>query len=182
MKKRAANYYVILLLIAMFAAPGVAAYLFYQHPHWLGTSRTNKGVLLTPAVALDSLNSQSKWSLVLVKKQACRKNCLQQLDLLARVRLALGRKFYQVDERLILGDKALLLKKKQAAKIKKLGVQTTVLTAAEMAHLAKLPKNMAVFIVNPDNYFVLAYPAKANPDDVYNDLKLLMNTTEQKSG
>ncbi len=60
MKKKSNKYYVLLLLIITFAAPGVAAYLFYQHPGWLGMTKVNRGALLNPPVALNQLDSQKK--------------------------------------------------------------------------------------------------------------------------
>lgn len=58
MKTQSNKYYVVLLLIVMFAAPGIAAYVFYQHPSWLGSTRVNKGTLLSPPVVLKGLEGE----------------------------------------------------------------------------------------------------------------------------
>lgn len=36
------------------------------------------------------------------------------------------------------------------------------------------------FLADPNNYLILSYSPQVNPDDVYKDLKLLLNTTENK--
>ena len=109
MKK--SNYLILLILGLMFLAPGVAAYLFYQHPNWLGSSRVNKGILLNPPLHLPSLGHESKWKILFWSPGPCDAVCLQQLDTLARVRLALGRQFYNIELWLLPGDTALTLNK-----------------------------------------------------------------------
>lgn len=181
MKKQVTKYYVILLLATMFAAPGITAYLFYQHPSWLGTSKINKGTLLTPPIALNSFDEKSKWRIVFLSPDGCKKECLEQLNLLARVRLALGRKLYQVDEWLVLEDQSSLLAEEIKPLLKEQDINVATLSSTEMAKLAALPPEAKVFIANPDNYLILSYKAGGNPDDIYKDLKLLLSTTEHKS-
>lgn len=171
-----------MLLAAMFVAPGFAAYLFYQHPTWLGSSKINKGTLLTLPLALNAFEGNSKWRIVFLSSELCKKDCLEQLNLLARVRLALGRKLYQVDEWLILGDKMSSAAKELAPLLKEQDVHVTTLSSDQMLQLTTLSSNDKVFIVNPDNYFILSYPSGGNPEDIYKDLKLLLSTSENKSG
>lgn len=182
MKKPVTKYYILLLLALMFAAPGIAAYVFYHHPSWLGVTKVNKGTLLTPAPVLDVFDKEDKWRLVFLSPDACDQLCLHQLDILARVRLALGRKLYQVDEWLLLGDKSSSISEESAAILKKQDVHFAQLSTAQMVILANLPAEANIFIVNPEGYLILSYRAGVNPDDVYKDLKLLLNTTEHKSG
>lgn len=182
MKKQVTKYYILLLLATMFAAPGITAYLFYQHPSWLGSPKVNKGTLLSPAVALNSLDAQSKWRIVFWSPDACGQACLKQLDLLARIRLALGRKLYQVDQWLILGDEASPLTNEVKSALKEQDFHVAQLSSAEIVKLTAISSDAEIFIANPDNYLILSYPAKVNPDDIYKDLKLLLNTTEKKSG
>lgn len=182
MKKSVTKYYILLLLALMFAAPGIAAYVFYHHPAWLGVTKVNKGNLLTPALALDVFDKGDKWRLVFLSPNSCEQTCLQQLDILARIRLALGRKLYQVDEWLLLADQTASISEKSVAILKKQDVHFALLTSAQMASLVNLPPEASIFIVNPEGYLILSYRAAVNPDDVYKDLKLLLNTSEHKSG
>lgn len=178
MKKELFKYGIILLLIILFAAPGVAAYLFYRHPQWLGASKTNKGVLLNPPVALKLLPLQNKWHIIFWTPVNCDTLCLKELDTLARMRLALGRKLYQVDQWIILADAASLTQEMQS-KIKELDFHVVQLSQIELKAQSALFSKKTVFLADPDNYLILSYPSLVNPEDVYHDLKLLLNTTEK---
>ncbi len=180
MRKQASKYYILVLLIVLFVAPGVAAYLFYQHPSWLG-ARVNKGALLNPPVMLNTLEGKSKWRIIFWSPEACDQVCMKQLDVLARIRLALGRKLYQVDQWLLLSDKAPSLSQKQQSFLKEIDFKVAKLSAAEVITHNALLSEAKVFIADPGNYLILSYASQVNPDDVYKDLKLLLNTTENKS-
>lgn len=177
MKKKSSRYFILLLLVLLFAAPGITAYLFYSNPSWLQVSRTNKGTLLSPPLVIKSLDNQPKWRIVYWSPDTCDKACLQQLDTLARVRLALGRKLYEVDQWLVLGGQATTLDKKSDALVKQMDFRI----AYDDTEQSGLKNKPTVFIANPDNYLILSYPADVNPDYVYKDLKLLLNTTQKKS-
>lgn len=182
MKKQYIKYITLLLLAVIFVAPGIAAYLFYKNPSWLGSSKINKGNLLSPPVALKSLDSNAKWRIIYWTPDGCDKTCLKQLNLLGRVRLAFGRKLYQVDEWLILSNKDSLLAEELKPILKEQDIHVAALSLAEMAKLENLSPHAKIFIENPDNYLILSYQPGGNPDDIYKDLKLLLNTTEIKSG
>lgn len=182
MKKHISKYYILLLLALMFAAPGVTAYFFYNHPSWLGTSKVNKGILLNPPSVLSALDDKAKWRIVFWSPDVCDKACITQLDVLARVRLALGRKLYHVDQWLILGDKASSLSEATAALLKEQDFHVTQLSSAEMKKMTALSAQSNVYLANPDKYLILSYQSQVNPEDIYKDLKLLLNTSEKKSG
>ncbi len=98
---------------------------------------------------------------------------------MARVRLALGRKLYQVDQLLILSDKPDVLPSQAMATVKTLDFHVAQLSAEEVNAHADLLADKKVFLLDPHNYLVLSYPALGNPDDIYKDLKLLLNSTEK---
>ena len=181
MKKQASKYYILVLLVVIFVAPGVAAYLFYQHPSWLGATRVNKGTLLSPPVMVNALEGKSKWRIVFWSPEPCEQVCMKQLDMLARIRLALGRKLYQVDQWLLLSDKAPPLSPEQQTYLKEIDFKVAKLSAAELITKDALLSETKVFIADPGNYLILSYTSRVNPNDVYKDLKLLLNTTENKS-
>lgn len=182
MKKQVTKYYILLLLATMFAAPGIAAYLFYQHPNWVGSTKVNKGTLLSPPISLNSLDNQSKWQIIFWSPGACEQTCLTQLDMLARIRLALGRKLYQVDQQLILSDEHSSITKKMKSVLKERDFHITQLSEDDKIKLNVISPDAKIFIANPDNFLVLSYQSQVNPDDIYKDLKLLLSTTEKKSG
>ncbi|QLZ70203.1 hypothetical protein FOLKNPGA_03008 [Legionella sp. PC1000] len=181
MRKQVSKYYILLLLVIIFVAPGVAAYLFYQHPSWLGSSRVNKGDLLNPPVKLSVLDEKPKWRIIFWSPAACDQICMKKLDVLARIRLALGRKLYQVDQWLLISDKSPSLSQEQKAFLKEVDFKVAKLSAADLITKDALLSKAKVFIADPGNYLILSYASQANPEDVYKDLKLLLNATENKS-
>lgn len=179
MNKKYLKYCVISLLIIIFSAPGIAAYIFYQHPKWLAAAKTNKGSLLNPPVRMEALALKNKWRIIFWTSGPCDTLCIKELDTLARVRLALGRKLYEVDQLLILGDTSESLSQEARSKVKELDFQVAQLSAKEVNAQAALFSKAGVFLADPNNYLVLSYPSLVNPDDVFHDLKLLLNTTEK---
>lgn len=180
MRTKASKYYILVLLVVIFVAPGIAAYLFYQHPSWLGAARVNKGTLLNPPVMLQAFEGKSKWRIIFWSPEACDQVCMKQLDVLARIRLALGRKLYQVDQWLLISDKAPSLSQEQQSLLKEMDFKVAKLSAAEMTTQKALLSEAKVFIADPGNYLILSYASQSNPADVYKDLKLLLNTTEKQ--
>ena len=87
----------LVLLLVIFMLPGLCAYWLYEHPHWLSPVTTNKGRLLTPPVLLSQLPKTSRWGLLLWNPGRCSAVCQQQLNKITRIRLALGRRFYEVN-------------------------------------------------------------------------------------
>lgn len=182
MNKKNSRYYVLLVLVLMFAAPGIAAYIVYQHPNWLGNAKINKGTLLNPPVLLNALKGQNQWRIVYWTPDACEQSCLKQLDVLARVHLALGRKLYQVDQWLILSKQETSLSPEVTAQLKELNFKLGHLSQVEMNQSMTLFSDAKIFLADPNNYLILSYPEQVNPDDIYKDLKLLLNTTEKNNG
>lgn len=181
MKTHSSKIYILLLLAFMFAAPGITAYIFFQNPSWLGSSKINKGTLISQPQVLSALDGAKKWRIIYWTPNKCASACLKQLDVLARMRLALGRKLYSVDQWLILGSNAPTLSDKLTKLLKDQDFHRVQLTEDEMKK-ASLPEHAMVYLANPDQYLILSYLAEVNPDDIYKDLKLLLNTAENKSG
>ncbi len=205
MKTGLRNYFVLVLLALVFAAPGISAYFFYNHPHWLGDAFTNRGVLLDPPVLLThleqsklasvstgkgqeikrekplGLNIKSKWQLVLWSPAACEKSCLEQLDKMARIRLALGRRLYEVMPLLLLGPTAPELPVNVANTLRDQDINVLQLPAGASEHVSALKNHLEIFIANSENYLVLAYSPTTKPDDIFHDIKQLLNTTKTTS-
>ncbi len=166
------HYIALLLLVVLFAAPGLLAYFAYFHPQWLSANTTNKGQFITPPVSLNELSPDSKWHLVLWSPDTCGQSCFEHFDKLARVRLALGRRLYDVDLSLLLG--AVAGATKFASPLQEPGVSMVTLSTAESARLFALYSHPRLFIANPENFLVLVYPLNADPDDLFHDIKLLL--------
>lgn len=168
------KYYILVLLGLLFAAPGISAYIFYLHPSWLGTVTTNKGRLLNPPILLAHTKLNSKWLLALWSPGACEQNCVAELDKLARIRLALGRHLYKVQPQLLLDANAPPLAAPLAQALQEQDIHITRLSQEERKNMSVLKDNLAIFIVNPDAYLVLAYQPNVKPQDIFHDLKQLV--------
>lgn len=169
---------VLLILIIIFSLPGAAAWLFYSHPEWLKAATTNKGTLLTPPELVSELGARSKWRLILWQNDNCQKDCLVQLDKLARIRLALGRRLYEVDEVLLMpSDKSI---KVDAAEkmLQEQDIRVLQLNGKQARPI--LAEETQFFIASPDNYLVLKYPLQAKSEAIYQDIKKLLNNPASK--
>ncbi len=162
---------VFCLLGALFAAPGIVAYVFYLHPNWLGEGTTNKGRLLNPPVLLAHPNPRGMWQLALWSPKGCTKDCIAQLDKLARIRLALGRHLYEVDALLLMDTS---LPKSLVGALDGQDIHRLSLSPLERKQMTVLTNEAAFFIINPNNYLILAYATTAKSEDIFYDLKQLL--------
>ncbi len=188
---------VLMAMVILFAAPGLFAYVFFHHPTWLGGSSTNRGVLLNPPRILTSLDQTKKWRLILwnprdrtvsmdhsdkpggaekgMKQLACDNECMRHMDDLARVRLALGRRLYHVDTYLILDESVSPLPRAELNVLRDQDSHVLILSAHDRSDRMILGKKPAIYIVSPDNYVILRYSMVSQPDDVFHDMKQLVN-------
>lgn len=167
------------MLGLIFAAPGIVAYEFYNHPNWLSADRVNKGKLLNPPTYLANINSKAKWRLILWYPKDCQRACWEEVDKLARIRLALGRRLYEVDELLVLKQASVSTELVQ--RFKDNDIHYLTLSAEQQSKQPYLTDKAQIFIANPENYLVLAYELTAKPEDVFHDIQQLLRTTKKSS-
>lgn len=172
MKNKHRSHIVLLLLILVFSAPGLSAYFLYYHPQWLSASTTNRGQMIKPPILLKQLGGDSKWRLALFTTGTCDTACFAQLDKLIRIRVALGRRLYDVELSLLLDANAGPITTAFTTNLHKQGFSVVRLSAKESRQLSQLNKQF--FIVNPDHYLVLAYSLSAESDDLFHDIKHLL--------
>lgn len=102
-------------MIVVFAAPVVAAWFYFFFPEYLPQTRSNRGEILSPPVALprdlgltgsdgtpfDPASLRGAWTLVYLAQGACDASCLSRLIELRQIRLGLG-EGRQLVERLLI--------------------------------------------------------------------------------
>lgn len=174
------NYLVLLLLATIFACPGIAAYMLYNHPHWLAAAPTNKGQLLSPPLLITNIKEPAKWRLIVWNPGNCDLVCRQQIDKLGRIRLALGRRLYDVDELLLISPETAELPAPLLTALKDQDVKLVRVDPA--VHQPSLPDHPRVYIGNSTNYLVLAYELNTKPADIFHDLQQLLSSTAKKKG
>lgn len=162
---------IINLLIVLFAAPGIIAYLVYLHPTWI-SARTNHGHLLQPPPKLDALSLAEKWQLLYWSPQACTQTCMQRIDELAKLRLALGRRLYYVD--LVLASDIPLTDVAQETQNLLHAVDGKIVQL-KGADAEKLGVQPTIYLLNPEHYVVLAYSSDQKAKDIFEDLQKMVH-------
>lgn len=169
----------LLVLVLIFIAPGLVAYEYYTHrSHSMLT--TNKGQLIRPPVLLTLPFSGNRWRMLLWRPHGCKHECVRQLDRLARVRLALGRRLYNVDVVLVLGSKHKLKAWKKeheylSRRMQEHGLSLLIVSKDNLELRAAFGDTAGVYLVNPHKYAILAYPESDFSDAVFHDLKHILS-------
>lgn len=182
MKTVKRNYIILLVLAVIFALPGLAAYELYAHPQWLSQAAINKGQLLSPPELLANVNAKPKWRLILWNPGNCESPCLEQIEKLARVRLALGRRLYQVDELLVINKTANALSEDLLKAFADKDIRVLTLSDEQRLKQASLTNTAKIFIANPQDFLVLAYDINTKPGDIFHDIGQLLSVAEKKKG
>lgn len=172
------NTLTLLLLFILFTAPGLGAYWLFMHSDWIPAAKTNKGLLLKKPRLISSFQTQHKWHLVFWNPAFCDTACMQTVDKLGRVRLALGRHLYEVESWLVINGEKNSLTADSSKLLRDQDVHVLVFPAARQASKQKFPAHAEVYLANPQGYLILAYSPTVNPKDIYHDLKRLLNLKE----
>lgn len=176
MKTHRKKNWILLVLALIFLAPGCGALFFFMHPQWLAKSPlTNRGTLIKQPEQIFSAHV-GKWQLVLWYPGRCAKDCQQQLERLAKIRLALGRHLYEVKTLLATtsGKATFGLEDKLLLDEQDIGYRYVTASISQ-----NLGDKAQIFIANPENFLILRYPLSANPADIYHDIKILINSGQQ---
>lgn len=170
------NGLILLILAIVFICPGLAAYAFYQHPQWLANTN-NRGQLLSPPLLLNKNELSPKWSLILWYPKACNALCQKEIDKLARIRLALGRRLYLVDILLVLPDEHATISTNNQHAFKEQDIHILALSG-ENRRIDAFTDKPEFFIASPSNYLILRYNIDANAHDIFHDIQQLAHSSE----
>ena len=186
----------LLLLLALFAAPVVLAWLaFYVLPEWRPAGTANHGELIEPlrplppfqleTLAGDTVDEafvRGKWTLVYLMQGACNDRCVEHLYRLRQVRLAQGKNIDRV-QRLVLWDATGVSPAKQAELDSHFPGQV-VLSLAERQPSALLDAFVLqgrdplqagrVYVVDPLGNLMMSYEPQAEPGGMIEDLERLL--------
>ena len=170
------NKAVLFFLIILFVAPGFLAYVFYLNPSWLGNVTTNQGVFLPPNTSLHVFPDKHVYRMVLWNEGACNQDCIFELDKIARVRLALGRRYYDVESWLLQGEHSPVLSSEVQAGLLAQDIHIKRLNEHETEIIKPLEHTANLFIVAPNQHFILGFKQNSKPDEIFHDLKHLLTT------
>ena len=183
----------LLALVAVFAAPVLAAWFLYFNPEYLPTTRSNRGELITPMVKLDADSGLSnpdgspfdltplneKWTLVSLNRAPCGEDCRRRLIELRQIRLALGETRFSVERLQILTDSddtAALADEFEGMRI------ALAQDAAGERLLNALGEGAAAldrtYILDPMGNLMMRYAADAPAKDTLKDMERLLKASK----
>jgi len=161
---------ILILLTLLFLTPGVLAWLTFKHPEWLQEKSKNQGAFVSPPILLPALGEKSKWALMLWEPEKCAKMCKMTMEKLAKIRLALGRRLYEVELQLVQNPAASTLSSAFQARLREQDVKWTTLSAPNLL----LSKPRTIYIADREHRLILVYPADAPPEAIFQDLSHLL--------
>lgn len=179
-------------MIAVFAAPIVATWFYFFFPEYLPESRSNRGEILQPAVAVpeglglttpdgepfELASLGGAWTLVYLVAGACDQACIDHLTQVRQIRLGLGEGRKLVERLLLIGDpsapvdQALMEGAFEGMRVAQTdGGGLTALLAA----LGSGPEGLGrVYLLDPQGRLAMRYAADAPPQDTLKDLERLL--------
>lgn len=169
------NYSSLIILLIIFILPGIAAYVVYNNPKLIAADSTNHGDFIKPPIYIAELANSKKWHLVYFAKTGCQTRCMGNIDKLARIRLALGRQVYDVDGYLMLPSTVKSLNLRQAKILQDINIFVLKLDKNKQGQQQLLAGNYDYYIINPEGYAVLGFVADSASEDIFQDLKKLVN-------
>ncbi len=184
------------IMVAIFAAPVIAAWFFYLNPEYLPSGRTNKGELISPVVPLpaevglstpegvdlDRSALEGKWTLVYLAGGECPDACLERLVAIRQIRLALGEGQLSVERLLIMTDPdASALDSELGTKLE--GMHVAVTDAAGGERLLDLLGEGAaaldrIYILDPMGNLMMRYAQDAPAKDTLKDMERLLKASK----
>ncbi len=180
------------VMIAVFAAPIIAAWFFYFNPEYLPSGRANKGELIEPVIPLsaglglitpegtefDLDRLAGRWTLVYLAAGECGTDCSKHLIAMRQIRLALGQSQLSMERLLVLTDPtAKALAEELAAELD--GMQVALINKGDGALEQSLGEGALgrIYILDPMGNLMMRYAADAPAKDTLTDMERLLKAS-----
>ncbi|MFZ0789696.1 MAG: hypothetical protein WAM94_08740 [Chromatiaceae bacterium] len=179
-------------MIAVFAAPVVATWFYFYFPQYLPQTRSNRGEILSPPVALpeglalttpagepfDPASLNGAWTLVYLAGGACDQACIDHLIEIRQIRLGLGESRKLVERLLLVGNPSAPLDQALMASAFD-GMRVAQTDAGGLASLlgslgAGSEGLGRVYVLDPMGNLMMRYAADAPPKDTIKDMERLL--------
>ena len=166
------------ILIAIFVLPSFLAIQFYYFRPASATKSVNRGTLLQPVLQFsdffDSNPFGHRWLVLQVEPKTCEEQCQKNVYKINQVWLLIGGERERVERGLV-----------TQPELKDEVFNPFVRERYPMVKLLLIPEKKVqllrtygdIFIVDPLGNIILAYTETALPDDIYSDLKRLLNVS-----
>jgi cytochrome oxidase Cu insertion factor (SCO1/SenC/PrrC family) len=182
-------------MVAIFAAPAIAAWFYYFNPEYLPEARSNRGELISPVVPLPAgpgLTApdgtelarepfEGRWTLVFLASGDCAEACLARVADLRQIRLALGESGMSVERLLVIPESAAAAAPELEAAFP--GMRVAVAGAAHREQLTgALGEGAAalgrVYILDPMGNLMMRYAPDAPAKDTLKDMERLLKASK----
>ncbi len=197
LKARAVSRRKLLALMGIYAAPLVAAWLWFAYvKNNQGAGVSVNGELIQPAVPLQRFDLvdaqgvswplealQKKWSMVYFSEDGCKEACETSLHNMRQVRLSTGRRMDRVQRILVTTDvQTMDGRLSQAAEGLSVvgGSVEQVLTLKQQINTAQQGMsecNNCIYLVDPFGNVMMRFSPELDPAKMYKDLKHLLKVS-----
>jgi hypothetical protein len=168
----------LLLLLALFIAPLVAAFALYYGFGWRPSTQSIHGELISPARPMPegAQKLRGDWSLVYVGDGGCDEDCRTALVFARQTRLSLGKEMTRLGRVMLVTDNCcdVLYLKKEHDGIKVFDVSGDQDKAELLAVLPKADLQYTLFVVDPLGNLVMSYDVRKSPAGLLDDLRKLL--------
>jgi len=175
------------LLLLLFFAPLLVAFLVYYGSSWRPVGRTNHGTLIEPARTLPHIALShsglpqadlliGKWSLVYIGDGTCDSPCRNALYFIRQTQLSLGNLIPRVQRVWLATDHCCDRTVDSEMQPPLIAVDAQAAAAAPL--LAMFPDDQratTIFIVDPRGNLMMRYDSNADPKGLREDLKKLLS-------
>ena len=173
---------IFLCLAFLFLSPGLLAVLFYKQPQLLQVGSTERGSFIKPALPVPAWAEEKPlWYVAVWAPQHCDELCKQSLQKVLQVRLALGRRLFEVRELLIIDKEKQSFEASLQHWLQEYRVETLALSEqAALPFLKQKPASPKIYILAPrpqgGHQMILTYPWDVESKDLFADIQHLLKT------
>jgi hypothetical protein len=168
----------LLLLLALFIAPLVAAFALYYGFGWRPSSQSIHGELISPARPMPegAQKLRGDWSLVYVGAGGCDADCRTALVFARQTRLSLGKEMTRLNRVMLVTENCcdVAYLKKEHDGIKVFDVSGEEDKAELMTVLPVVDFRHTLFVVDPLGNLVMRYDVRESPAGLLDDLRKLL--------
>lgn len=174
------------LLVAVTAAPALAAWLVYSVPGLLPEARGNRGELVQPALTLpepiDARVFGGQWSMVVWSGDTCGDACRARVHDMRQVRLALAEHRDRTGRFVLARDHAAGVAEAVASwpgtEVLEPGNAALAELAAAIESAGTAPDEGSVYLVDPMGELMMAYGPGQPAEDILADLEKLFQASK----
>lgn len=173
-KNNLKKYRSVLILVILFSLPIWAAFYIFSKPMLLRKLSTTNYGQWAPQVNWQLNKTKARpWQLILWNDGPCEQQCMQQLDQLARIRLAMGRKVYELSLVLVVPE-GINFSDEQDAQLKDNNIDYQYLPREEVLAWNKNFQAKPIVLFSPEHVSILMYPMDLEPKKMFHDLQVLI--------